>query len=108
MKVTYNAITLTLDDRVKKFFGILPREKAAEIKTVRMVKRDSKERSVSKSPTKVDKDGKIVDRGEEDGEEDEGVRETPPPPPLPRGNNQVDELKDHCGTVTLQLAFQMN
>lgn len=36
------------DDRVKKFFGILPKDSAKEIKTVRMVKRDSKERSISK------------------------------------------------------------
>lgn len=37
------------DDRVKKFFGILPKDSTKEIKTVRMVKRDSKERSISKS-----------------------------------------------------------
>ena len=32
------------DDRVKKFYGIIPKDK--EIKTVRMVKRDSKERTI--------------------------------------------------------------
>jgi len=48
------------DDRVKKYFGILPKDQqrtttaaaaaaAAEVKTVRMVKRDSKERSVSRA-----------------------------------------------------------
>ena len=58
------------DDRIKKYFGILPRDpKPAEVKTVRMVKRDSKERTISRA-----------------GEEN---TETPPPPPLPRGNYQV-------------------
>ncbi len=37
------------DDRVKKFFRILPKDNIKEIKTVRMVKRDSKERSISKT-----------------------------------------------------------
>ena len=45
--------TLTLgdiseaDDRVKKFYGIIPKDNNKEIKTVRMVKRDSKERNLS-------------------------------------------------------------
>ena len=34
------------DERVKKFFGLLPKHQQMEIKTVRMVKRDSKERAV--------------------------------------------------------------
>ena len=37
------------DERVKKFFGLLPKQQQMEIKTVRMVKRDSKERSVSRN-----------------------------------------------------------
>jgi hypothetical protein len=41
---------------VKKFYGILPRDTIKEIKTVRMVKRDSKERSVSKSGSNLDDD----------------------------------------------------
>ncbi len=63
------------DDRVKKFYGIIPKKSNAEAaqqpqqppqtteanKTVRMVKRDSKERSGNGPPP-------------------------PPPPPLPRGN----------------------
>ena len=36
------------DERVKKYFGLLPKQQINEIKTVRMVKRDSKERSVSR------------------------------------------------------------
>ena len=39
------------DERVKKFYGLLPKNNSnnqMEIKTVRMVKRDSKERSISK------------------------------------------------------------
>ena len=34
------------DERVKKFYGLIPKNGPMEIKTVRMVKRDSKERSV--------------------------------------------------------------
>ena len=60
------------DERVQRFYGILPKEK--EIKTVRMVKRDHKEQRLSKG-------GK---RGDEDSEEEEL-----PPPPLPRGNYQL-------------------
>ena len=52
------------DERVKKYFGLLPKQQMTEIKTVRMVKRDSKERSVS--------------RGAQD----------PPTPLPPRGNYQ--------------------
>lgn len=52
------------DERVKKYFGLLPKQQITEIKTVRMVKRDSKERSVS--------------RGAQD----------PPTPLPPRGNYQ--------------------
>ncbi len=33
------------DERVKKFYGLIPKSGPMEIKTVRMVKRDSKERS---------------------------------------------------------------
>lgn len=40
------------DERVKKFFGLLPKNQI-EIKTVRMVKRDSKERSVSRNQEQV-------------------------------------------------------
>ena len=32
------------DERVQRYYGIIPKEKAIEIKTVRMVKRDHKER----------------------------------------------------------------
>jgi hypothetical protein len=61
------------DDRVKKYFGILPRDgtqqqqmqprlssaaAAVEVKTVRMVKRDSKERSVSRAAA-GDDDGEL-------------------------------------------------
>ena len=75
------------DDRVKKFYGIIPKEKAAEIKTVRMVKRDSKERSISK---RFDESGQIVEVEEDSSES------SPPPEPLPRGNyqNLHDFLQD--------------
>ena len=71
---------------MKKFYGILPRDTIKEIKTVRMVKRDSKERSVSKSGSNLDDD-------DEDDDDDQGGHEAyggeePPPPPLPRGNYQ--------------------
>lgn len=39
------------DERVKKFYGLIPKNGPMEIKTVRMVKRDSKERSVSRNQT---------------------------------------------------------
>ena len=67
---------------MKKFFGILPRDTIKEIKTVRMVKRDSKERSVSKSGSNLDDDDDDV-TGDNSYMGDE-----PPPPPLPRGNYQ--------------------
>ena len=69
---------------MKKFYGILPRDTIKEIKTVRMVKRDSKERSVSKSGSNVDDDEDDDDQG---GQAAYGGEE-PPPPPLPRGNYQ--------------------
>jgi hypothetical protein len=68
--------------QVKKFFGILPRDTIKEIKTVRMVKRDSKERSVSKSGSNLDDDDDDI-TGDNSYMGDE-----PPPPPLPRGNYQ--------------------
>jgi hypothetical protein len=70
---------------VKKFYGILPRDTIKEIKTVRMVKRDSKERSVSKIGSNLDDDDEEDD---DDVGEDSYVGEEPPPPPLPRGNYQ--------------------
>ncbi|XP_059080591.1 uncharacterized protein LOC131878582 isoform X2 [Tigriopus californicus] len=71
------------DDRVKKFYGIIPKDnKAAEIKTVRMVKRDSKERSVIKSSRSyVDENGRLVEVEVDDGESTMTT-----PPMLPRGN----------------------
>ena len=52
-----------------------------------MVKRDSKERSVSKTGSNFEEDD------DDDDDDDEGVEESyvgeePPPPPLPRGNYQ--------------------
>ncbi|KAH9372974.1 hypothetical protein HPB48_019797 [Haemaphysalis longicornis] len=38
----------TADDRTKKFYGLLPRDRAQEIKTVRIVKRESERRSKGK------------------------------------------------------------
>ena len=70
---------------MKKFYGILPRDTIKEIKTVRMVKRDSKERSVSKIGSNLDDDDEEDD---DDVGEDSYVGEEPPPPPLPRGNYQ--------------------
>ncbi len=58
------------DDRVKKFYGLLPKNggqqqngAGGEIKTVRMVKRDSKERSVSKTSTNGDQQPPLPNRG---------------------------------------------
>ena len=85
------------DDRVKKFYGIIPKDnKVTEIKTVRMVKRDSKERSVSKITTRrsiIDESGRVIEV--EIGENGDIVEASAavngddnPPPPLPRGNYQ--------------------
>lgn len=70
------------DEKVQRFYGILPKEKPIEIKTVRMVKRDNKERA-GKTVTKKgsDYDSESVELSVDD-EEDQ------PPPPLPRGNYQ--------------------
>ncbi len=103
------------DDRIKKFYGIIPRDQqqqqqlskstaaaavtTGEVKTVRMVKRDSKERSVSRS-------GASNEEEEEEEEDADTASSTgsstkppsvsppppppPPPPPLPgRGNYQT-------------------
>ena len=70
---------------MKKFYGILPRDTIKEIKTVRMVKRDSKERSVTKSGSNIEDDDEEDDV---DVGDDSYVGEEPPPPPLPRGNYQ--------------------
>ena len=69
------------DERIQRYYGILPKEKPIEIKTVRMVKRDNKERSSSK----VSRRG----NSEDDSESvDLSLDEDEPPPPLPRGNYQ--------------------
>jgi hypothetical protein len=60
------------DDRVKKFFGLLPKNNVnqqqqqqiqAEIKTVRMVKRDSKERSISRGQEQMCSPAPLPPRG---------------------------------------------
>ena len=84
------------DDRVKKFYGIIPKDnKVTEIKTVRMVKRDSKERSVSKTTRRsiIDESGRVIEvEVGENGDILEAIEavggDDNPPPPLPRGNYQ--------------------
>ena len=125
--------TLTLgdiseaDDRVKKFYGIIPKDNNKEIKTVRMVKRDSKERSTSALGNGVSSGGNIGHKFYDEINENDGqnmVNENglpmdqpfhngaPPPPPLPRGNygqnlnnflssqqpNQKEELHNGFGS----------
>merc|ERR1719150_634736 len=97
--------TLTLgdiseaDDRVKKFYGIIPKDNNKEIKTVRMVKRDSKERSTSalgnSTSTGNGAGNKFYDEINENDVQN-SINENeflsgelfkngpPPPPPLPR------------------------
>ena len=98
--------TLTLgdiseaDDRVKKFYGIIPKDNK-EIKTVRMVKRDSKERSTSALGNGLSQGNNVANKYYDDIREDDSqnmINEhylesdhvfkngPPPPPPLPRGN----------------------
>ena len=99
--------TLTLgdiseaDDRVKKFYGIIPKDNNKEIKTVRMVKRDSKERSTSALGNGLASGGNMGNKFydeisendaqnmlNENGSVGDQVFQNgpPPPPPLPRGN----------------------
>ena len=101
--------TLTLgdiseaDDRVKKFYGIIPKDNNKEIKTVRMVKRDSKERSTSALGNGTSTGNNIANKFYDEINENDvqnAINENeylsdglfknapppPPPPPLPRGN----------------------
>ena len=68
------------DERVQRFYGILPKEKPLEIKTVRMVKRDNKERSSKTKRGNSEDDSESVELSVDEEEQ--------PPPPLPRGNYQ--------------------
>ena len=68
------------DEKVQRFYGILPKEKPIEIKTVRMVKRDNKERSNKPKRGNSEDDSESVDLSVDE--------EELPPPPLPRGNYQ--------------------
>jgi len=68
------------DERVQRFYGIIPKEKPSEIKTVRMVKRDNKERSSKVRKGNGDEDSESIDLSVDEEEQ--------PPPPLPRGNYQ--------------------
>jgi len=68
------------DERVQRFYGIIPKEKPTEIKTVRMVKRDNKERSSKIKRGNGDEDSESIDLSIDEDEQ--------PPPPLPRGNYQ--------------------
>ena len=69
------------DEKVQRFYGILPKEKPIEIKTVRMVKRDNKERSSKTKRGNSEEDSESVELSVEEEED-------LPPPPLPRGNYQ--------------------
>lgn len=68
------------DEKVQRFYGILPKEKPIEIKTVRMVKRDNKERSSKTRKGNSEEDSESVELSVDEEEQ--------PPPPLPRGNYQ--------------------
>merc|ERR1711884_325884 len=68
------------DERVQRYYGILPKEKPLEIKTVRMVKRDNKERSSKTKRGNSEDDSESVELSVDEEEQ--------PPPPLPRGNYQ--------------------
>ena len=68
------------DEKIQRYYGILPKEKPIEIKTVRMVKRDNKERSVSRTKRTSEDDSESVELSLDE--------EEPAPAPLPRGNYQ--------------------
>ena len=75
------------DERVQRYYGIIPRERNVEIKTVRMVKRDNKERGGGgggKSGRRGDDDTESVELNEMD--EESAAAEEEAPAPLPRGN----------------------
>jgi hypothetical protein len=65
------------DERVQRFYGILPKEVKGEVKTPRMVKQASRKssRSRGRGSGEEDSESQEVESGEEE-----------PPPPLPRGN----------------------
>ncbi|XP_071539505.1 uncharacterized protein [Panulirus ornatus] len=72
------------DDRMKRYYGILPKEKPLEIKTVRIVKRESTERRKDRSTG-----GKRVTIGDsslthllEDDVESDGMSDTENEPPI--------------------------
>lgn len=71
------------DERVQRFYGIIPKEKPSEIKTVRMVKRDNKERLSSRGK-KGEDDTESIDLNDDDS----GETSQQPPNTLPRGNYQ--------------------
>ena len=79
------------DERVQRFYGIIPKEKPSEIKTVRMVKRDNKERLSSRGK-KGEDDTESIDL--DDGDVMNGTtaalqsNNDAPPNTLPRGNYQ--------------------
>ena len=63
------------DERVKKFYGIIPKDINKEVKTVRMVKRDSKERTVG-SVSAGSRNSSSISSNEEDSDMMSGASQT--------------------------------
>ena len=57
------------DEKVQRFYGILPKEKPIEIKTVRMVIRDNKERSSKTKRGNSEEDSESVELSVEEEED---------------------------------------
>ncbi|XP_042236754.1 uncharacterized protein LOC121875982 isoform X3 [Homarus americanus] len=87
------------DDRMKRYYGILPKEKPLEIKTVRIVKRESTERRKDRSTG-----GKRVTIGDsslthllEDDIESDGMSDTENEPPIPSFASRSASLPRNYG-----------
>nr|XP_027227879.1 uncharacterized protein LOC113819861 [Penaeus vannamei] len=87
------------DDRMKRYYGILPKEKPLEIKTVRIVKRESTERKKDRSVG-----GKRVTIGEnnltyvtEDDIESDGLSDVENEPPIPSFASRSASLPRNYG-----------
>ncbi|KAK7079998.1 hypothetical protein SK128_026243, partial [Halocaridina rubra] len=87
------------DDRMKRYYGILPKEKPLEIKTVRIVKRESTERRKDRgsSGSKRVTIGDNLTNVTEDDVESEGASDTENEPALPTFASRSASLPRNYG-----------
>lgn len=87
------------DDRMKRYYGILPKEKPLEIKTVRIVKRESTERRKDRTTTgsKRVTIGDSLTNVTEDDVESEGASDAENEPPIPSFASRSASLPRNYG-----------